>query len=93
MNNGFLRMASSPKAADNIEVLSRRTPGQGGTVLVMLEDKTPVDEHMGGKTPMDTDDGGRIQFGPQPNTAPETQVAQDSGRRPPLNEGVSRLHR
>ena len=51
------------------------------------EGKTPVAEHMGGQTPVDTDDGGRIQFGPQPNTTPETHVALDSGRPPLPNEG------
>ena len=35
---------------------------------------------------MDTDDGGRIQFGPQPNKTPETQVAPDLGRPPLSNE-------
>ena len=54
---------------------------------MMSEDKTLVAEHMGGKTPMDTDDGGRIQFGPQPNTAPETQAVPDSGRQPLTNKG------
>ena len=87
MNNDSLPMASSPKAADNTEVLSRRISDQGETVPVMSEDKTLVAEHMGGKTPMDTDDGGRIQFGPQPNAAPETQVALDSSRQPLPNEG------
>lgn len=48
------------------------------------ECKTSVTEHMGGQTPMDFDDGGRIQFGPQPNIAPKTQVSLDS-RRPPLS--------
>ena len=53
----------------------------------MPEDETPVVEHMGGMTPMRTDDGDRIQFGPQPNTALETQVAPDSGRQPLPNKG------
>ena len=42
---------------------------------------------MGGKTPTDPDSEGRVQFGPQPDTAPETQVAPDSGRQPLPNEG------
>ena len=53
----------------------------------MPKDKTLVAGHMGGKTPMNPDDGGRIQLGPQPNTAPETQVAPDSRRQPLPNEG------
>ena len=36
---------------------------------------------------MDTDDGGRIQFGPQPNIAPEAHVAPDLGTLPLLKEG------
>ena len=36
---------------------------------------------------MDSDNGGRSQFGPQPNTAPETQVVPDSGRQPLPKEG------
>ena len=59
--------ASPPIAKDNTEVLSRRIPGQGEAqeaVPVVPKGKTPVTEHMGGHTPMDTDDGGHIQFGP-----------------------------
>ena len=64
MNSGSLPTASSPKAAENTEVLSRGILGQGETVPVVPEGETPVAEHMGKKTPMDTDDGGRSQFGP-----------------------------
>ena len=53
----------------------------------MPEERSPVAEHMGGKTPTHLDDEGRVQFGPQPDTAPETQVAPDSGRQPLPNEG------
>ena len=35
---------------------------------------------------MDSDNGGRSKFCPQPNTAPETQVVPDSGRQP-LSKG------
>ena len=51
------------------------------------EGDTTVAEHMGEQTPMDTDYGGRIQFGPQPNTSPEAHVAPDSGRPPLSREG------
>ena len=88
MDSGSLPTASSPKAAVNIVVLSRRILGQGEAqeaVPVVLEGETSVAEHMGEQTPMDTDDGGHIQFGPQPNTAPEAHVAPDSGR-PPLSK-------
>ena len=36
---------------------------------------------------MDTDNGGHIQFGPQPNTIPETYTAPESGKQVPLKEG------
>ena len=36
---------------------------------------------------MDSDNGGRSQFGPQPNTTPETQVVPDLGRQPPSKGG------
>ena len=43
--------------------------------------------HLGEKTPMETGDGGHIQFGPQPNTIPETHTAPESSRQPPSKEG------
>ena len=36
---------------------------------------------------METGEEGRIQFGPQPNTILETNVAPESGEQPPLKEG------
>ena len=36
---------------------------------------------------MDSNNGGRSEFGPQPNTAPKTQVVPDSGRQPLSKEG------
>ena len=90
MNSESLPTASSPKAADNTEVLSQRIPGQGEAqeaILVVPEGKTPVAEHMGGQTPMDTDDGDRIQFDPQPNTTPEAHVASASRMVPLSKEG------
>ena len=88
MDSGTLPSASSPKNMDNTEVLSRGIPGQGEAqeaVRAVPKGETSVAEHMGEQTPMDTDDGGHIQFGPQPNTAPEAHVAPDSGR-PPLSK-------
>jgi hypothetical protein len=37
--------------------------------------------------PMETGEEGRIQFGPQPNTIPETHTVPESGEQPPLKEG------
>ena len=47
---------------------------------------------------MDTDDGGHIQFAPQPNTILETYMAPESGKQPLSKEGgvpippVSSIH-
>ena len=53
---------------------------------------TPVDnilapENMGRATPMETGDGGHIQFGPQPNTIPKTYTAPESSKQPPSKGG------
>ena len=40
---------------------------------------------------METGKEGRIQFGPQPNTIPETHMAPESGEQPPLEGGGSSL--
>ena len=85
MDSWSLPTASSPKAVDNTEVLSRGIPGKGEAqeaIRAAPEGETSVAKHIGEQTPMDTDYGGRIQFGPQPNTAPEAHVAPDSGRLP-----------
>ena len=51
------------------------------------EGDTSAAGHMGEQIPMETSDGGRIQFGPQPDTVPETYIAQESGVQPPSREG------
>ena len=82
--------AHSPKAKGDAEVLSRRTfPGQGEVqeaVRVAPEGDTSAAGHMGEQIPMETGDGGHIQFGPQPNTILETYTAPESGRHPPSME-------
>ena len=80
MNNDSLLTASSPRPADDTEVLSQRIPDQGEIVLETPPGEIPVAGHMGGKTPMDSDNGGRSKSAPQPNTAPETQVVPNLGR-------------
>ena len=90
MDSGSLPAASSPKAMDYTEVLSRRIPGQGETqeaIRVAPEGETSAAGHMGEQIPMETGDGGHIQFGPQPNTIPETYTAPESGKQPPSKEG------
>ena len=83
--------AQSPKAKGDAEVLSRRTfPGQGEVlevVKVAPEDDSSAAGHTGGQIPLETGDGGHIQFGPQPNTIPEANMASDSGKQPPSKEG------
>ena len=82
--------AHSPKAKGDAEVLSRRTfPGQGEVqeaVRVAPEGETSVAGHMGEQIPMETGDGGHVQFRPQPNTVPETYTAPEYGKQPPLSE-------
>ena len=75
--------AHSPKAMDDAEVLSRRTPGQGETqeaIRTVPEGETSAAGHMGEQIPMETGDGGHVQFGPQPNTVLETCTAPESGK-------------
>ena len=76
-----------PKTKGDIEVLSRRTfPGQG-EVQEVPEGETPVAGHQGESIPMETGGEGRIQFGPQPDSIPETDVAPESGTQPPSKDG------
>lgn len=83
--------AHSPTAKGDDEVLSQRTfPGQGEVqeaVKVAPEGETSAAGHMGEQIPMETDDGGHIQFGPQPNSVSETYTASESGKQLPLKEG------
>ena len=83
--------AHSPTAKGDDEVLSQRTfPGQGEVqeaVRVAPEGDPSAAGHSGEKTPMETGDGGHVQFGSQPNTVPETYPAPESGNQPPSREG------
>ena len=56
-------------------------------VRVAPEGDTSAAGHMGEQIPMETGDGGHLQFGPQPNTIPETYTAPESGEQPPSREG------
>ena len=51
------------------------------------EGETSAAGHMGEQIPMGTGNGGQVQFGPQPNTVPETYTALGSGEQPPSKEG------
>ena len=77
--------AYSPGARDDTEVLSRRTTLKGGAQDVVREvpqGGTSTVGHMGESIPMETGKESRIQFGPQPNTIPETHMAPKSGEQP-----------
>ena len=90
MDNESLPTASSPKVMDDTEVLSRRIPDQGETqeaVRAAPEGKTSAAGHMGEQIPLETGDGGHIQFGPQSDTIPETYTALESSEQPPSKEG------
>ena len=50
--------------------------------MEMPQGEIPDAGHMGGKTPMDSDDGGRSKVGPQPDIAPEPLVVPDTRRQP-----------
>lgn len=95
MDNRSPPPASSPNATGNAEVLSRKTlPSQGevrGAAKVAPEGDIPATGNMGESTPMETDDGGHAQFGPQPNIIPETHTAPESGEQPPSKEGGAQI--
>ena len=82
MNSDSLPTATSPRPADDIEVLSRRIPGQREAVPETPLGEIPVAGHMGRKTPTDSNNGGRSKSGPQSDTAPEPPVVLDLGRQP-----------
>ena len=67
-------------------MLSQRMPDRGETVLEAPQGEIPDAGRMGGKTPMDSDDGGRSKSGRQPDTAPEPPMVPDSGRQPLAKE-------
>ena len=91
MDSGSLLVASSPKAMDDTEVLSRRTfPGQGEVqeaISVAPEGNTSAAGYVREPIPLDISDGGHIQFGPQPNTIPEAHTAPESSKQPSSKEG------
>ena len=82
--------AYSPGAREDTEVLSQRIAPKGGAQDAVREapqGETSTAGHMREPIPMDTGEEGRIQFGPQPNTIPETHMAPESGEQPPLKKG------
>ena len=86
----------SPGARDDSEALSWRTAPKRGAQDIVREAPqggTSTVGHTGESIPMETGGEGRIQFGPQPNTIPETHMVPESGKHPPLKQGVRRFRR
>ena len=87
MDSDSLPTATSPKAMDDAEAVSRRAfTGQGETqaaIRMAPEGETSAAGHLGEQIPLETGDGGHIQSGPKPNTIPETYKAPESGKQPP----------
>ena len=79
--------AHSPKAKDDVEVLSQRTVPGGGEAQGTPEGEIPVARHQGESIPVETGGEGRTQFDPQLDSIPETEAAPESGTRPPSKEG------
>ena len=87
MNSDSLLMATTPRPADDTEVLPQRIPEWGAMVLETPQHKIPDVGHMGGKIPIDYADESRGKLGSQLDTAPEPPKVPDSGRQPLAKEG------
>ena len=81
MNNDSLLTASSPRPADDTEVLSQRGLNQGETVPEAPQGDIPGVGCTRGRTPLGPNAGGS-KSSPKPNTAPEPPVVPDSVRQP-----------
>ena len=82
-----LPTATTPRPADDTEVLSQRLPEQGEVTLETPQGGIPNVGHTGYKIPVDHADESRSKPGSQPDTVPEAPIVSDSGRRPPAREG------
>ena len=82
-----LPTATTPRPADDTEVLSQRLPEQGEVALEAPQGGIPDVGHAGFKIPADRVDESRSRPGSQPDTMPEPSMVPDSGRRPLAREG------
>ena len=82
-----LPMATSPRPADNTEVLSQRFPEQGEVTLETTQGEIPDAGYAGRKIPADCADESRSKSSSQPDTVPEPPMVPDLGRRPLAREG------
>ena len=64
MNSDSIPTATSPRPVDDTEALSQRISDLGETILERPQGEIPDTGHMGGKTPMDAENGGRNKSGP-----------------------------
>ena len=81
MDSDPVPTATSPHPADDAEVLSQEAPDQGETVPEAPQGDLPDSGSRGDRAPESS------EFGPQPNTVPETPAVPGSGRRPPSKRG------
>ena len=82
-----LPTATSPRPADDTEVLSQRVPEQGEAALETPQGEIPDAGPMGSNIPTDYADESRSKLGSQPDTVPEPPKVLDSGRQPLTKEG------
>ena len=82
-----LPTATSPRPADDTEVLSQRLPKQVEVTLETPQGGIPDVGHAGFKIPADRVDESRSRPGSQPNTIPEPAMVPNSGRQPLVREG------
>ena len=75
-----LPTATTPRPADDTEVLSQRLPEQGEVTLEMPQGKIPDAGHTGYKIPADCADKSCSKLGSQPDTLLEPPMVPDSGR-------------
>ena len=81
MNSTSLPAASSPRAADDTEVGSRKGPSQEEEVPEVPQGNLPDSRRKGDKTPKGS------KSGPGPDSAPEPSVVPESSRRPLCKKG------
>ena len=74
-----LLTATSPRLADNAEVLSRRLPTMAEVALEVPQGGVPGVGLAGFKVPADRVDESHGKSGSQPNTVPEPSVVPDLG--------------
>ena len=82
-----LPMATSPRPADDTEVLSQRLPEMGEVALEAPQCGIPYVGLAGFKIPADCVDESHGKPGSQPNTVPEPSVVPDLGEQRLIMEG------